>query len=254
MSLLRLFVLCGLMYLLMPLSSLGQQIVLQGRIRDVHSDEPIPFATVRLINTSFVKLSDSAGHFRFVIPRWTGDSLLITYAGFEDATVKLDTTQRRLDLVIGMERGKPTSEVVVKGKINRGLLLWRRIVKNKPLNDRSRFSSFRYELYNKLEIDLNRVNREKMEKGIIPPKPFKFILENIDTSSEENPAISYRNHLGLLFPVRSAKDPRDHQSQQNDRRQERKFLEAPGWDVPEFQCLSEFHTRFRPQLRESAER
>lgn len=189
MNVMRLIVLWGLAWLMGITGSQAQQMVLQGRIRDVHSDEPIPFATVRVLNTDYIKLSDSSGKFRFVLPRWTSDSLVVTYAGFEDARVKFDTTKRMIELIISMERGRPTTEVVVKGKINRGLLLWRRIVRNKPLNDRSRFSSFSYELYNKLEIDLNRVNREKMEKGIIPPKPFKFILDNIDTSSEEHPIL-----------------------------------------------------------------
>ena len=189
MNVTRLLALWGLIWMMGSTDSQAQQVVVQGRIKDVHSDESIPFATVKLLGTAYVKLSDSAGNFRFVLPKWSADSLLVTYAGFEDAKVRLDTTKRNLDLTIGMERGRPTTEVVVKGKINRGLLLWRRIVKNKPLNDRSRFSSFSYELYNKLEIDLNRVNREKMEKGIIPPKPFKFILDNIDTSSEENPIL-----------------------------------------------------------------
>ena len=40
-----------------------------------------------------------------------------------------------------------------------------------------------------MEIDLNNVNAEKMRKGILPPKPFKFILNNIDTISEEKPIL-----------------------------------------------------------------
>jgi hypothetical protein len=125
----------------------------------------------------------------FNLSRWPSDSLIVTYVGFEQYRVKIDTTQRMIELVIGMERARIKTEVVVRGKINRGLLLWKRIVKNKPLNDRSRFSNFSYELYNKLEIDLNKVNKEKMQKGIIPPKPFKFILNSIDTTTEENPIL-----------------------------------------------------------------
>ena len=169
--------------------SSAQQVRLFGLIKDIHSDEPVPFATVKIIGSKFVKLSDSAGRFTFSLSKWQGDSILVTYAGFQDTYVKLDTNARELRITIAMERGKQKEEVVVRGKINRGLLIWKRIVKNKPRNDRSRFSNFGYELYNKLEIDLNKVNREKMEKGLIPPKPFKFLLENIDTSSEEHPIL-----------------------------------------------------------------
>jgi Family of unknown function (DUF5686) len=181
--------LLGFVFIALTEPLVAQQIVINGRLKDIHSDEAIPFATVRLLKTGYAKLSDSAGNFRFIIPKWTTDSLLVSYAGFEDTYIRLDTSLKSINITIGMERGRPKTEVIVKGKINRGLLLWRRIVKNKPLNDRSGFSNFGYEVYNKLEIDLNRVNREKMEKGIIPPKPFKFILDNIDTSSEEHPIL-----------------------------------------------------------------
>ncbi len=44
--------------------------------------------------------------------------------------------------------------VVVKAKGNRGLYMWRQIVKYKPQNNRFRFNNFSYQLYNKLELDL----------------------------------------------------------------------------------------------------
>lgn len=163
------------------------QVRLHGFIKDTHSDEAIPFASVQFKNSGIGKLSDSAGNFQFVLTHWPSDTLVITYAGFQDKFIFLDTTQKELNLLVAMERGKATTEVIVRGKINRGLLLWRRIVKNKPFNDRRSFDNFSYELYNKLEIDLNKVKKEKLQKGIFPPKSFKFILNNIDSVSEDHP-------------------------------------------------------------------
>ncbi len=167
----------------------GQNVQLKGIIKDIHSDERIPFASVQFYKKNFAKLSDSAGTFTFNLAKWPTDTLVVSYAGFEDKYIILDTSLQFIELLIPMERGRKTNEVVVKGKINRGLLIWKRIVKNKPRNDRTRFSNFSYELYNKLEVDLNKVNKERMQKGILPPKPFKFLLDNIDTSSEEHPIL-----------------------------------------------------------------
>ncbi len=64
-------------------------------------------------------------------------------------------------MVINLQRGKYINEVVVSRKVDFGLLLWRKIVKHKESNDRYRFQNFSYELYNKLELDLNQVNREQ---------------------------------------------------------------------------------------------
>lgn len=168
-------------------SSFGQGVTLSGYIKDTHSDERIPFASIQFKQSTFGKLSDSAGDFTIRLPKWPSDTLVVSYAGFEDKVIALDTSKNELFLVINMERGRPVNEVIVRGKINRGLLLWRRIVKNKPLNDRSQFKNFSYELYNKLEVDLNKVNKDRLSKAPIPPKKFKFILSNIDSTSEDKP-------------------------------------------------------------------
>jgi hypothetical protein len=81
-----------------------------------------------------------------------------------------------------MERAKYEA-VVVSRKIDRGLLMWRRIVRHKPQNDRYRFQNFSYELYNKLEIDIKNIKKEKFEKLPFIRK-FDFILNNIDTTEE----------------------------------------------------------------------
>lgn len=160
-----------------------------GVIRDTHSDEVIPFASVRFAHSTFGKLSDSAGTFHISLKNWPSDTLIISYAGFEDNIISLDTSRDKIEVLVKMERKKINNEVIVKGKYGKGYLLWRKIVRNKDRNDRSRFDSYGYELYNKLEIDLNNVNVEKMQKGFLPPKPFKFILNNIDTTSEKEPIL-----------------------------------------------------------------
>jgi len=70
--------------------------------------------------------------------------------------------------------------VVVRRKIDRGLLLWRKIVRRKKYNDRYRYANFSYELYNKLELDLNQVNKDKLKTNRLL-RPFNFILDNVDT-------------------------------------------------------------------------
>lgn len=162
---------------------------INGKIRDSHSEEIIPFASITFYKSTIGKLSDSSGSFTFNLRSWPSDTLIITYAGFEDQYIQIDTTLDKINLQIKMERRKSNNEVVVKSKFSKGYLLWRKVVRNKERNDRSRFDNYSYELYNKLEIDLNNVKVEKMQKGFLPPKPFKFILNNVDTTSESTPIL-----------------------------------------------------------------
>jgi hypothetical protein len=180
-----------LICILLSLSTLAQTKVLKGIIKDAHSDERIPFASIEFKHQKSGKLSDSAGSFRFHFNEWPKDTLVISYVGYQPFQLAIDSlliqraSNNVIDISILMERGKYEA-VVVKRKIDRGLLMWKRIVRHKPKNDRYRFRNFSYELYNKLEIDLKNIKKEKWEK--LPfIKQFNFVLNNIDTTEEGVP-------------------------------------------------------------------
>lgn len=163
------------------------QKIIRGVIKDVHSDERIPFASVQFKTAGSGKLTDSAGRFALLLNEWPSDTLEVTYVGYQDYKLAIDSAliakavNGVIELNIFLERGKYASEVVVRRKIDRGLLMWRRIVRRKPFNDRYRFRNFSYELYNKLELDLKNLNKEKMQQVRLL-RNFKFIFDNIDTS------------------------------------------------------------------------
>jgi hypothetical protein len=166
----------------------AQNLIIRGVVKDIHSDERIPFASIQFKKSGIGKLTDSVGNFAFALNEWpNGDTLEVTYVGYQDNLFPIDSMvlsraeKNVLDISIFMERGKYATEVVVKRKIDRGWLMWRRIVRRKPMNDRYRFSNFSYELYNKLELDIKNINKEKW-KELKLLKNFKFIFDNIDTS------------------------------------------------------------------------
>jgi hypothetical protein len=163
------------------------QVLITGVVKDAHSDERIPFASIQFKKSGGGGLTDSAGNFRILLPEWPIDTLEVTYVGYQDYTQAIDSAaiskavNNELTLDIFLERGKYASEVVVKRKIDRGWLMWRRIVRRKAMNDRYRFSNFGYELYNKLELDIKNINKQRMQELKLL-KNFKFIFDNVDTS------------------------------------------------------------------------
>jgi Family of unknown function (DUF5686) len=175
---------------MMPIQTHAQTKVLRGVILDIQSGERVPFASMRLNKSSYGKLSDSAGGFTFRFEKWPHDTLQVSYVGFQTYYLALDDSllnlikNDTLFLTINLQRGKYNNEVTVSRKVDFGLLLWRKIVKHKESNDRYRFHNFSYELYNKLELDLNKVNRQRIE-SVKLLKPFKFVLNNIDSSEAQ---------------------------------------------------------------------
>ncbi len=196
----------------------GQTKLLKGTIKDAHSDERIPFASISFKGSSAGRLSDSAGNFAFRFDHWPSDTLVVTYVGYQDFLLPLDSSffsrerNNIIDININLERGKFTSEVVVKRKIDRGLLMWKRIVRRKPFNDRYRFNNFSYELYNKLEVDIKNLKKEKWSR--LPfVRNFNFVFNNIDTTEEGAP----------FLPVYLTEALSDYYYQKNPKRRREVF-------------------------------
>ncbi len=177
----KLFFLLTLLLIEGPVSS-AQKKILSGIIKDAHSEENIPFASVSFKNTTVGKLSDSAGFFSFYLQQWPGDTLEITCVGYQPFRLLINTSRDSVQVTIMMERGTFSEGATLKVKVNKGLLVWRKIVEHKRENDRYRFDNFSYELYNKLELDIKNINFEKFGRFKALKPISDLINQNIDTS------------------------------------------------------------------------
>ncbi|HMT73794.1 MAG TPA: DUF5686 family protein, partial [Chitinophagaceae bacterium] len=169
--------------LLASLSSTSQVWVIKGRITDKQTDEPVPFASVIQVKTSSGTYSDSAGKFFLRISKQLpDDSLAITCTGYRPLYIQLNKLTDTSLINIKLEQASFMESAIVKVKVNKGLLVWKKIVQHKEKNNPYRFDNFSYELYNKLEIDLKNLNLKKVGSF----KPFKpvtdLINQNIDSS------------------------------------------------------------------------
>ena len=177
-----------LIFLFLTITTLGQSILLKGIIKDGHSEERIPFASIQLKQNRQGRLSDSAGNYAVRLEDVSRDSLIVSYVGYRDYILVLDSnlfsrqTNGVIHFDIMLERGKYTDEVIIKRTIDRGFLMWRRIVRRKPFNDRHQFSNFSYELYNKLQLDIKNINKDKWQETRLM-RPYKFIFDNVDSTN-----------------------------------------------------------------------
>lgn len=160
----------------------SQTKIFSGTVKDMSSDEPIPFASIVFTHTTTGTLTDSAGNFSFRFSSWPSDTISITCVGYQPMLLKVPADKDTIVVTVPMERGTFNEGVSVKVKVNKGLLVWRKIVEHKPENDRYRFSNFSYELYNKLELDIKNVNFKKITR-FKPLRPISdLITQNMDTA------------------------------------------------------------------------
>lgn len=177
----------SLIYLIFYNSLYAQQTIITGLVKDAHSEEPVPFASVELVNLKRGTVTDSSGHFTIILKNPIQDSLTISYVGYTRVVVPINTSKDSLNIVIRLER-MVSSGVIVKSKKGRGWVLWRKIVRHKDQNDRTQYNNYSYELYNKLELDFNKINKEKLSNMKLL-KPFSFLLDNIDTAEFHTPVL-----------------------------------------------------------------
>ncbi|MBS1654425.1 MAG: carboxypeptidase-like regulatory domain-containing protein [Bacteroidetes bacterium] len=167
----------------LSLTALAQHKMITGFVKDSHSEEPVPFASVLFRGTSEGSLTDTAGAFSLYYSKWPSDTLEITCVGYQAFKLFIPKDKDSIQVTIMMERGTFNAGVEVRVKVNKGLLLWKKIVKHKYRNDHfAYFDNFSYELYNKLEVDLKNFNFNKIAK-FKPLRPVgELINHNIDTS------------------------------------------------------------------------
>jgi Family of unknown function (DUF5686)/CarboxypepD_reg-like domain len=156
----------------------------RGFITHPLTQQPVINAGIYWKKHGWGLVTDSLGYFEIKKSTYPNDTLVVSYVGCSLNYIpasQLSTTSI-LRLTTGIVIAN--DEVQVKSKFNKGLRWWSKVVAAKPVNNPYQYSNYAYELYNKLEVDINNVKKEKLSSNKIF-KPFNFLLNNID-STENN--------------------------------------------------------------------
>lgn len=165
----------------------AQQYKISGSVKDAHTQEFIPFATLQFVGTNVGMVTDADGKFLFELNSIPSDSLLVRVMGYERTVLFVDKKLKEQELNFEISRSDMSlKQFEVTANVNFALILLKNIIRHKPENNYNRLESYKYELYNKMELDLQNLNKEKLSKNRFT-KPFAFILNNIDSTSEEKP-------------------------------------------------------------------
>ncbi len=154
----------------------------KGKLADHQSEEPIPFASVAYALAKRGVITDSAGNFLIPYsPFGIQDTLILQSVGYMSLQIPLSKlTQESLGIIhLFVQAAK--QEAVVKSKYNRSLWFWRKIMSKKAFNNPALKKNYSYELYNKLEVDLINVRKDKLVKNSLI-KPLDFVFDYIDTT------------------------------------------------------------------------
>jgi len=164
----------------------AQSSMIRGKVINAFTNEVIPFAGIHWKKALFGIITDSSGEFILRKSTFDNDTIILSYIGYEDIHHAFNPKKDTGELILSLNQLKLSNTVEVKTKFNKGLRWWKAIVAHKKENNPYQFNNYSYELYNKLELDVNNIKRSSFETNKIL-KPFAFVLNNIDSISEAKP-------------------------------------------------------------------
>lgn len=166
---------------------LAKGYVIEGFITDYTTSEPLSFATLHFKNTGIGMRTDIEGKFKFVLADLPSDTLVISNLGYSKKMIAINKDVNNQVFKIELERGSvQIKNVIFKYDKNPGLTLVKKVIKNKPINNYDKADNYSYEVYNKLEMDINKIPKKSFKISPILKK-FSFVQNYIDSTSEDRP-------------------------------------------------------------------
>lgn len=165
----------------------AQQFKVSGVVRDAHSQEIIPFATIWFVGTNTGIVSNEAGKYTFELSSIPADSLQVRVMGYNLLALPVNKNVSEQIIDFEITRSDVSLKTYeIKANVNFALILLKQIIRQKPFNNYNKLDNYKYEVYNKLELDVKNLNKDKISKNRFT-KPFAFIFDNVDSTSETKP-------------------------------------------------------------------
>ncbi len=168
----------------LPIVLFSQTITISGKVTDGDTKEGVPFCNIFFPGTTSGASTDLDGFYEITIDFYP-DSIVASALGYTDLSkaVRKDSIQL-INFLLSSEKQK-LDEIVVYAGENPANRIVKGIIENKDKHRISKLSTYQYELYEKVELDLENLNENLLDNKFL--KPFKFAFDNVDSLSDEEP-------------------------------------------------------------------
>jgi hypothetical protein len=175
-----------LLFLIFGLESYAQKTTVKGKVIDFQTKEPVAFASVNFQDSKIGTTTNIKGEY-LIDTYYIKDSLLVSSIGFFPTAKRvIPDVEQILNFELKEAEYELTEIVIKAGKvINPAHEIFKNIIANKNINNREKLDAYEYEIYNKVEIDVQDPNEKFI--NFILWRPIDFVFDNIDSISEENP-------------------------------------------------------------------
>ena len=175
------------------------QISFSGIIKDLRTDQPLPFATIRT-DLNLTEITDADG--KFVIKSEQAiKQLTISYVGYKTKKISINTVKSYYTILLDPTEER-LKEVIVVAKENPALQIIRNAIANKNKNYiKKALKSFQYRSYNKLLVSANPDSINGEIDSVFVTKNGKKILDRLDSTNYTFKERIKKSHLYLTEKV-----------------------------------------------------
>lgn len=168
-------------------TSFSQKTIVTGKIFDQSTGEPLPFVNVFFKDSKIGTSSDINGQYR-IETYYPTDSLVASMVGYSRMALRAKTDKAQV-LDFGLKpSGIALHEITVvadKKAKDPAVEIMKKVVRNKAANNREKLEAYEYNTYNKIEFDMNNIDEDFKNRRVM--RPFSFVFDNMDSTSEEKP-------------------------------------------------------------------
>ena len=185
------------------LEGVAQSFTIRGKVVDADTEEGIPFCNVYFEGSTLGVSSELDGTYEITIKTWR-DSLSASAIGYNTMAIALsrDSVQT-IDFALTSADLTLTEVVVLAGE-NPANAIVRGIIEHKEENRVDAVPILQFERYSKTELDIENIPPKLRDNKLM--KPFDFVFEHIDSTSDEKPFLPiYLNEtLSEVYQVKKA--------------------------------------------------
>jgi len=166
---------------LFAVQGFSQKTIVYGSVYDSETKEPLPFVNVAFKNSKIGTTTDIDGNYR-IETYYATDSIQASFIGYKPKAYKVKKDLEQ-EVDIFLSTGSfALKEVVVNAQDfeDPAIVILKRIIRNKPINNREKLDAYQYETYNRIQFDLNNLSEKFTKRKIF--KEFDFIFDYIDSS------------------------------------------------------------------------
>ena len=160
----------------------SQKTIVSGLVTDAITGETLPFVNLIFKNSKVGTSTDLDGKFR-IETYYPTDSLQARFIGYQPLTKRVKKDKQQVINFILESGSVAVDEVVITYEGNPAHKILKRVYNNKSANNREKYDAYQYEVYNKVEFDLNNITEDFKNRKMF--NKFQFIFDFVDSTSAD---------------------------------------------------------------------